>query len=110
MAKSNLDKLISGFFGKASPSISEFKKVNNAHAVNSEGFEVKFNRHSVTYNDSEVTCSFEVEHGTGDLSIYRNEFNIHNNLSGRKLEEIKKLSLMKISDALSFLGVNHQID
>ncbi len=85
--------------------MSSFKKLNYAHAICDDGFEVKFNRNALTYKSDSIVISFEIEHGLGEMDIYSEHYTVH---KGEDLD-ISYL-LVSIGEALDFLSVKYRID
>jgi len=71
MAKVQLEHYLRHFWGGASPNGVRYEKVDRTHLVDESGYEVKVDRHAVTYRDASHTVRFDAEFlDGGELVVY----------------------------------------
>jgi len=97
MARAKLQDYLKHFFGGADKDGKRFAAVNYAHVIHESGYEVKFSRHSVSYNDGNQIVNLEAEFDADGLRIFRSQ-------------NADTEVLAKIQAALSHLGVSHVIE
>jgi hypothetical protein len=74
MAKVQLEHYLRHFWGGASPNGVRYEKVDRTHLVDESGYEVKVDRHTVTYRDTSRTVRFGAEFlGGGELVVYSSD-------------------------------------
>ena len=74
MAKAQLDHYLRHFWGGASPNGVRYEKVDRSHLVDESGYEVKVDRHAVTYRDTSHTVRFGAEFiDGGELVVYSSD-------------------------------------
>jgi hypothetical protein len=75
MSRLSLDKYYKTFFKGQKPPIEQLKKINCAHVISFEYFDVRYGKHNITYRDRHNTLIIPVEHIiTHEMVIHFNDF------------------------------------